>query len=189
MGIFTAVLPVFATWVGTVIAFYFTNESFRQAAQSIRETTGTVESQVNVTDVMISYDKIAKIEKKRAEVRQISMQDVVRLLNDQITRVLVFDESKTPVFVIRKKRIPPEWLGADNHLTAEGQGKTIDDYLKGMNNENAKDATQYGFVPEGASVATARTQMLNAKCVDLFVTKSGQKTDPVLGWLSDDTLK
>jgi hypothetical protein len=38
-GVFASVLPVFATWVGTVIAFYFTNESFRQAAQATRETT------------------------------------------------------------------------------------------------------------------------------------------------------
>src|SRR5262249_39960103 len=36
-GVFAAVLPVFATWVGTVIAFYFTNESFRQAALVARE--------------------------------------------------------------------------------------------------------------------------------------------------------
>lgn len=38
-GVFASVLPVFATWVGTVIAFYFTNESFRQAAQAAREST------------------------------------------------------------------------------------------------------------------------------------------------------
>ncbi len=38
-GVFASVLPVFATWVGTVIAFYFTNESFRQAAQATREST------------------------------------------------------------------------------------------------------------------------------------------------------
>ena len=36
-GVFSSVLPVFATWVGTVIAFYFTNESFRQASQAARE--------------------------------------------------------------------------------------------------------------------------------------------------------
>jgi hypothetical protein len=38
-GVFASVLPVFATWVGTVLAFYFTNESFRQAAQAARDTT------------------------------------------------------------------------------------------------------------------------------------------------------
>ena len=43
-GVFSAVLPVFATWVGTVIAFYFTNESFRQAAQVARESaSGLIE--------------------------------------------------------------------------------------------------------------------------------------------------
>ena len=37
MGVFTAVLPVFATWVGTVLAFYFSNKSFRQAAKAAQE--------------------------------------------------------------------------------------------------------------------------------------------------------
>jgi len=32
-GIFGAVLPIFATWVGTVIAFYFTSSNFQQAAK------------------------------------------------------------------------------------------------------------------------------------------------------------
>ena len=30
LGIFGSVLPILATWVGTVIAFYFTNESYRR---------------------------------------------------------------------------------------------------------------------------------------------------------------
>lgn len=33
-GVFSTVLPVVATWVGTVLAFYFGSENFRQAAQS-----------------------------------------------------------------------------------------------------------------------------------------------------------
>ena len=36
LGIFGSVLPILATWVGTVIAFYFTNESYRQARRGDR---------------------------------------------------------------------------------------------------------------------------------------------------------
>ncbi|MBV9250851.1 MAG: hypothetical protein JO227_16575 [Acetobacteraceae bacterium] len=35
-GVFSAVLPIFATWVGTVIAFYFTTANFKQAADIAR---------------------------------------------------------------------------------------------------------------------------------------------------------
>ena len=39
LGIFGSVLPILATWVGTVIAFYFTNESFEQAAEATAAAT------------------------------------------------------------------------------------------------------------------------------------------------------
>ena len=69
---------MFATWVGTVIAFYFTNESFRQAAQSTREAVAARTSDAGrVTDRMIPFEKVAKLVKPRAGVRQAKMAEVM----------------------------------------------------------------------------------------------------------------
>jgi hypothetical protein len=62
----------------------------------------------------------------------------------------------------------------------------IDNYLKA--DDNDKDATQFGFVSEKATVDEAFASMRNATCVDVFVTMNGQRTEPVLGWLPDDKL-
>ncbi|WP_270936053.1 hypothetical protein [Falsiroseomonas oryzae] len=187
MGVFTAVLPVFATWVGTVIAFYFTNESFRQAAQSAREAAQGVAPQLRVTDRMIAYDKVAKIEEERAQARTVPMERIVGMFNDNTTRVIVFDKTKQPVFVLRRKSppLPPTWTSG----SADIQGKTIDDYLKENGGANAKDAAQFGFVAESATLDAARVELLKSNSDDLFVTATGQKTEPVIGWLSGDRLK
>ncbi len=36
-NIFNVVLPVFSSWVGTILAFYFGRESFESANQQVRE--------------------------------------------------------------------------------------------------------------------------------------------------------
>jgi hypothetical protein len=184
-GVFSAVLPVFATWVGTVIAFYFANESFRQAAQATLEAAaGAGSAQPKVTDHMIPYEKIAKIVAARATARATDMARVMAMFNDQVTRVIVFDEpSRQPIFILRAKSppMPAAWL------TALPPNTTIDDYLK--QNGNAQDAAQFGFIAQSATLDAARTAMRDAKCADLFVTATGQKTEPVIGWLTDDLLK
>lgn len=190
MGVFTAVLPVFATWVGTVIAFYFTNESYRAAAENAREAALGAQPAARVSDRMIPYEKIAKIEIERAEVRTIPMDRVVSMFNDNTTRVIVFDKSRQPVFVLRRRSppMPKDWLNEDGTFNTETlKGKTINDYLQFAG--NADDAARYGFVAETDTLERARSEMLAARSVDLFVTKSRQKTEAVLGWLPDDKLK
>jgi len=190
LSVFSSVLPVFATWVGTVLAFYFTNESFRQAAQSAREATTVAPVVQKVTGFMIRYEKIARIDDvKRSEARAIPMDRVITMFNAQTTRVIVFDETKQPVFVLRRSSppMPADWIGPDGKPTVASADKKIDDYLKFNNGENAKDASQFGFISQAATIAEARAAMLTAK-TDLFVTASGQKSDPVEGWITEAML-
>jgi hypothetical protein len=195
MGIFTSVLPVFATWVGTVIAFYFTNESFRQAAQATREAAQGVTSAERASDRMIAYDRIAKHEvENRADVRKEPMEKILALFNDNTTRVIVFDrKAKAPIFILRKASppMPDGWLPFDPLKAANhpATGKTIEDYVQGNGGQNINDAQRFGFIAESASIETARTEMLKLGGTDLFVTATGQKSEPVIGWLPADKLR
>ena len=189
MGVFTAVLPVFATWVGTVLAFYFTKESFAQAARSALDQSAASGPVQTVTDParMIPYDGIGKLVVDRASARKASMDDVIALFNDNTTRVIVFDRSRQPVFVIRRKLVPEAWqkLVADRQET----GMSVNDYLQQNGGATAMDAVQFGFIASSSTVDQARAQMFQAKCVDLFVTDTGQKTGAVIGWLPEDRLQ
>ncbi|MER9870818.1 hypothetical protein NKJ35_27195 [Mesorhizobium sp. M0136] len=186
MSIFTATLPVFATWVGTVLAFYFTNESFKQASEAALLAANPPNAHLPfASSRMIPYEKIAKFEVDRGGVRTTLVSDVFSRFNDQTTRVIVFDKARSPIFVIRRKNIPADWIDEAGKLKA--QALTIDDYLKIGN--NAADAVQFGFIPQGASVEQALRALKDSQSDDLFVTATGQKTDPVIGWLTNDRLK
>jgi uncharacterized membrane protein len=183
LGIFSSVLPVFATWVGTVIAFYFTNESFRQAAKATREAAEGVGSrQTWVSERMIPYEKIGKIETERAQVRAVKISEIVAKMQEPVTRIIIFDKARQPVFIVRRRLIPEDWrISPGAH--------TVDDYLKYQDGANAADASQFGYVPLTATLEAARNAMRESNSVDIFVTATGQKTEPVLGWLTDDTIR
>lgn len=55
-NIFNAVLPLFGTWVGTVLAYYFSRENFMAASDSTQQLVGALDERLRstrVSDVMI----------------------------------------------------------------------------------------------------------------------------------------
>lgn len=183
MSVFTAVLPVFATWVGTVIAFYFSNESFRQAAQSAREAAGALQPGPRVAERMIPYKNIAKIEADPATVLSLPMGEITKQFNDAITRVLIFTPARLPRYIVRKTRLPQTWVGAK-----DPQNPTLNDYLTLNGNANLEDAKLFAWAAESDTVDAGRAAILKAKSKDLFVTLTGTQSEAVLGWVPDDKL-
>jgi hypothetical protein len=197
LGVFGSVLPILATWVGTVIAFYFTNESYRQAAEATAAATASLRpSGPKVTERMIPYDKIGKIEVDRQAARAVRIVDIEALMKEPVTRLVLFDATtRSPIFVIRRKLYPSEWLDADGKLAVDADEApvvgdvTVQDYLNGNGGANANDAALFGFVAPGATLEEARLVMREIHGADVFVTLTGQKTEQALGWLTDDLLK
>lgn len=194
MGIFTSVLPIFATWVGTVLAFYFTKESFRQAAQSSLEAVQGVKPQPLAIERMIQYDHIGKIVEgeikapdgtTEIKTEEIPMTEIFNRFTDATTMCLIFDKKKTPLYIIRNKTppMPNEWR-AD-----KGSGKKISDYLMHHDGNNAKDAKKFDFLARNATLEAARTKMATMDGDDLFITETGAASEPVLGWIPRDKLK
>jgi len=184
MGLFSSVVPIFATWVGAVIAFYFSNESFRQAAESTGTLLGNdpAKERIDGSARMIPYEKITKLvlgegaASGKTKAEEISMDAVRPLFGDTITRVIIFDGQKHPLLVIRKK------LDEANGSTS----KTVDEYLK--LNQNAADAKNFRAIIATATVADARNVVQFFKTADLFVSDHGTLEEPAKGWVTDDRL-
>lgn len=179
-SIFTAVLPVFATWVGTVIAFYFTNESYRQAAQSNRAllTPSDDDEPITSHQRMIPYEKITKmvtgVDGVPLDPKQIAISDVRVKFSDTVSRLIIFSDQKKPLYIIRKKHlenVTPATL--ENYLDMDG-------YLV--------DATNFAFIAAQLTVGDARRQARMLGTVDLFVTDRGTALEPIKGWVTDDKL-
>ena len=158
LGVFGSVLPILATWVGTVIAFYFTNESYRQAAEATAAATASLRpSGPKVTERMIPYEKIGKIEVDRQAARAVRIVEIEALMKEPVTRVVIFEATtRSPIFVIRRKLYPSDWLGTDWHADGPVGDVTVQDYLNGNGGANANDAALFGFVPPAATLEEAR---------------------------------
>jgi hypothetical protein len=133
-GVFMTVLPVLATWVGTVLAFYFGSENFRQAAQSTREALSERLAQTRkITDAMIPYEKIAKLDADdETAAAQRKMRDVVHTMSEAATRVIIFNTKKqSPIYIIRSNTppMPANWITADYQEGTELKDNLIQDYL------------------------------------------------------------
>jgi len=203
MGILSTVVPVFATWVGAVIAFFFSNESFRQAAIAAGASTGPSSDAEPVTSAtrMIPVDKITAITlggpKPMDDAKQetggaagapspapqlypvnlddVLLADAVKLLNNTVTRVIVLDKNQVVKAVLRHRLVPPH--GPDDKLP-----KYFD------HERNRSDSVNFNMLPESATIGDARAMARVFKLADIFVTKTGQRDEAIKGWLPDDKL-
>jgi hypothetical protein len=204
LGILSTVVPVFATWVGAVIAFFFSNESFRQAAIAAGATSGSSSDAEPVTSParMISVEKITSItlggpkplaaskaadtnapaahptaapQLYPARFEDVLLVDVANLLGNTVTRVVVFEKHRAVKAVLRGRLIP-----------AHVAGDTVQKYLD--HEGNRSDAFNFSMLPETATIGDARAMARVFKLADIFITKTGQKDEPIKGWLPDDRL-
>lgn len=212
LGIFSTVIPVFSTWVGAVIAFYFSNESFRQAAAASGALKGDASESEPITSPtrMIPADKITGIVlgavRKQAPSAQqpaapqdaaqpasnderypdkhedVPLADILWQFSNTVSRVIIFDAQMRPRAIIREKLVP-----ADLRAQATGPaGARVEQYLK--HEQNGSDAVNFKVVPETATVGDGRAMVKLFKLADLFVTRTGQADEPIKGWVPDDKL-
>jgi hypothetical protein len=177
--------------VGTVIAFYFTSESYRQAAEATRDATAGLRTSPNVTERMIPYDKIARIEvDPRGKAQDTLMSEIIPLMKEPVTRVILFEKgTRNVIYIIRKKLVPAAWLDPKWLDPANPPTQTVQDYRNLNNGANAADSTLFGFVPVTATLDQANQALRETGGADVFVTVNGQKTDAVLGWVTDERLR
>jgi hypothetical protein len=86
--------------------------------------------------------------------------------------------SKKPIFIIRQR---------DLDESALDDAMTIGDFLA-SDPRMVPSAKLFRFIAGTATVNEARSVVVREKSPDLFVTSTGQDTEPVLGWISDDML-
>jgi hypothetical protein len=186
--VFSAVLPLLGTWVGTVLAFYFARENFEAATESTLALAG-IETATPVTRVMIRESDFVAYDlgtgERVEDVSLAAVRDKMRALVPPSRRLPIRDVSGAVLYVIH-----------DSTLTAyaESQGQTtttLDKRLGELLGEAdfKKLVEAIGFVSEKATVADARAQMTSIEnCNDVFVTASGKRDERAIGWLTNTLL-
>ena len=105
-------------------------------------------------------------------------------LGDKITRIPVVDSNGVVLYIVHQsglfKFIAEKALAGGAGIEKLTLQELVDDA------ELKNWVTNIVYIPEGASVADAKMKMDEQKgCQDLIVTKTGGKTEPMLGWMTN----
>ncbi len=196
--IFNILVPVLSTWVGTVLAFYFSKENFAAANSSVRE----VVSKLAATDGTQNAS-VRQVMKPRNAIKGIVIADgkgddsvsstqLGDIFNLGATRVVVFNAGDSVKYVIhdgtwdkyvsRMALSVPGFKPADVTL-ADLVAFSFGDQVVG------NLVRKIAFVGLNATLADARDAMLAVKgAQDVFLTRSGRAEEPVEGWLTNSDL-
>ena len=185
------VLPLFGSWVGTVLAFYFSRENFEAANRSVaalvKQITPDEKLQSTpVSQVLIPKDKLFF---KRVPADQIKLVETLEELkkSKKGDRLPILHADDHPVYMIHASKIN-EYLAEKALSVPPVDLKTLTMQILLDDRADLKTMFENGFVvvKEDANLADAKTAMNSIPdCQDAFVSKSGKKDEPIVGWLTN----
>lgn len=184
-------LPLYGTWVGTILAFYFSRNAFVAASDS------AVRIQ-QVTSDLISApppspdDKLSKIALKSLAndlVFSLNENDLGKPLQEIVTdlenkeryRIIVLDANKQYGGLIYR-------IGAKAYLAPPPETAptflTVREYLEWQKGQSVQPTVV--FLPESATLADAYAKMkATMGCRDVIVTTDGNDTSRVVVYVTD----
>ena len=188
MTVFNIVLPVFASWVGTILAFYFGRENFESANQRVQEMVQQITPEqlpgAAVTSIMRSLIDTVHFQipqgKGDQDVKLSELSD--KLAPDKVKRLPIIDADKKPKYMIHESSI-------DNYIATGGkQEHTLENFIATQKNAGFEFGLNKGFVvvSEQTTIAAAKRKMEEARpAQDIFITKDGDLDEPLTGWISN----
>ncbi|MFL6136320.1 MAG: hypothetical protein ACJ74O_00765 [Frankiaceae bacterium] len=192
--VFSAVLPLFGTWVGTVLAFYFARENLAAATtatQSVTESalrlTQRLRPDAPVPEVMIQRSSMVEMAvASGTDPRALLLADLrTRMVNAHVHRLPILDASGAALYVVHDSTLA--WYAESVSAPAGVLPGTLGDLLDNVTYGPAIRAL--GFVGSAATVADARREMAAVPfCNDVFVTKTGARSEAVVGWITNTLL-
>lgn len=189
--VFSALVPLFGTWVGTILAFYFSRENFESARQSLENVVErlTPEQRLQQTPVAEAMTPAARIQgitlPASGDESEIPLKALLSIIEKSFTRVPIFNSNKSGRYVIHQSLFYK--FVALNELKDQDfdiAAKTLKDMIQ---DEDIKgQITSIAWVRRDATLAEAKARMEELEqCQDAFVTQTGQETERVLGWVTN----
>jgi len=189
--VFNALLPLLGTWVGTVLAYYFSRKNFETASQSVERmvslTTEQKLAEIFVEKEMLRPNQITMYEIPAGKsAKDVLLKDLRTTLGPNITRIPIVDSNGVVQYIVHQsglfKFITDKALAGT--AAADIEKLTLQDLVDDAELKNW--VANIVYVSEKASVGEAKKTMEGQKgCQDLIVTKSGSKTEPMPGWMTN----
>jgi hypothetical protein len=188
--VFSSVLPLFGTWVGTILAFYFARDNRNAATESTLRLSGLAETETPATRVMIPAGTWTAYEvppdESPRDVKLSALHARMRTIDPPARRLPIRTARGAVLLVVHDSTLVA-FAESKDKSSKELDPLTLGDML---------DAPKFGewikaigFVSEEATVADSRRTMASiTHCNDVFVTKTGNRDEPAIGWLTNTLL-
>lgn len=211
VNIFQSLLPVIATWIGTVIAFYFGTANFEAANKSVRALVDQITNSedklkaTKITDkgvMRLFADINYNTDLSGKEYTEILVQkdlldfiDANTSSNKKGDRVPIFDNKKSVRCIIhestlnefaRKLSLKKFETLVDKTLDVI----TLDELINSTDEEMKMKITKSAeFVSKTATLFDANEKMKSNKyCQDVFVTENGKAEEEIIGWITNNKI-
>jgi hypothetical protein len=187
----TSVVPLLASWVGTVLAYYYSSESMDAATRSVKELMPVEEKlkSISVSKVMIRLSEMAKFKYDDTQ----KVQDILKALKDAAKgeRLPFLDDKIYPIYMLHKSAIDSALVEANSQDNGLALAEvTLQQLLEKVPSLNEVAKKSFGTVGQDATLETARSEMMRINnCQDVFITEKGTKDGPVVGWITNGIIE
>lgn len=196
-------LPVIGTWMGTILAFYFSKENFEAANKRVQEMVSKISSTdeklqvLKVSDVMITPGNGSPLMvKDEAAFNAMLLGDLLKKMKEtNIERMPVLQDGtlKLILFIYRTtvERFIILYTNGDiTPNTTPIAQLTVGDMLN-SNFELIKSIKGFDkkkcFLPVTATLDQVKKAMQdNSICQDVFITKTGSPDEAIIGWITNN---
>jgi hypothetical protein len=203
--LFGILLPVIGTWIGTVLAYYFSKDNFEAASKSVSAMVSQVTStdeklqELKVSDIMLKPTdfNLKKVESIEA-FKECKVSDLItEMENSHSERMLILENSTLKfIFLIYRSTLERFLVGYSKKTIALNDNSTPDANeltIKNMHESSfplVKDIIEatnnQPFLPDTSTLEQVRKKMQEKTlCQDVFITKTGNKEESVEGWITD----
>jgi hypothetical protein len=198
----SSLLPMFGTWIGTVLAFYFSRENFEAANKGTLDLVRVVSQRLRTTSVKSAMMPLARIISVKVPasgtVGDIKTSDVEAMFSTPganslpISRLFIVDSAGVCVGILHRSI----------YMEAKARGLASNpplDLTKGLavllDRPCVFDPamTYLQYVQNVVAVVSQDQNLVDAKaameaipgCQDVIVTATGKRTEGLLGWISN----
>lgn len=191
--VFTAVLPLLGTWVGAVLAYYFSRDNLQAGSQTTIDAVkslGRSGSTGPVTDYMTPLARIQPLRQvaDEAAANALPLADLYAVMQGSgNSRVPVLTQSNVAIYVIHE----PDIDKYAQKRAASSANLAAAETVQALTNDPDIGPQLTAFVgvsPTATLEEARRACSVNIGTKDVFVTTDGQRTSPVIGWLTNSDL-
>lgn len=187
--VLTSVLPLLATWVGTVLAYYYSSESLEAATRSVKDLMSVEEKlkTIPVASVMIRIGDMQYYTFSET----LKVMEILKKLEDSKKgdRLPFLGDSKQPMFIFHKSAIDSAFVKSIS-VGTDINTITLKDLFSSVPKLKELGEKTFGVVNKDATLAIAHAEMRRIEnCQDVFVTETGRKDSAVVGWITNNIIE